>query len=287
MKNNLVFKDFPKLKIGLITNNFQKAIPFNVEGCTEIIEYASKEGYQFVEIRDVLADLTTEECKTLARVAQKNKIEVIYVLGINPLDSGFKEVFERGLKNAVLFPGPGYLRTLISNPVFDPDPDKKGWNKDELARLISICESCAVTAKAKKILFIIENLNEAFFGDGSNYFGLADFLNQTSATFFQLDIANLFRNSNRVKNDPEKVIKFLSTLENRWVETHLKTIQGGEPQPVLTDNPLTVERIVDLMGKQNVKYVMLELDPVPDKQQCFNNHAISIQFLRDKGVLKK
>lgn len=286
-KKILVFKDYPNLKIGLSSQDFQKALPFNVEGLTEVIEYASKEGYQFIEIRDVPANLPTDDCKTLARVAKKNEIEVIYVIGKNPLDSGFYEVFERGLTNASLFPGPGYLRTLVSNPVFDPDVNKKGWTKEELAKLTQLCESCAATAKARNIQFIIENLNEAFFGDSLTYFGLADFLNQTSGTAFQLDIGNLFRNTTRVKNDPGKVIKYLSAMGDRWVETHLKTIQGGEPQPILTDNPLPVEKAVELMGKQNVLYVMLELDAVADKKQCFDNHATSIQFLKDKGVLKK
>ena len=285
--NKFVFKDYPNLKLGLSTNSFQKAITFNIPGITEIIEYASKEGYQFLEIRDVLADLAIEDCKALAGVAKKENIEIIYVIGVHPLDSGFNEVFERGLANTSLFQGPGFMRTLISNPVFDPDVSKKGWTKEEFAKLTRICENCAAKAKAKKIKFIVENLNEAFFGDNLTYFGLADFLNQTTETNFQLDIGNLFRNTTRVKNDPDKVMKFLSTLGKRWVETHLKTIQGGEPQPILTDNPLPVERIVDLMGKRNIPYVMLELDTVADKQQCFDNHAACIRFLKDKGILKK
>ena len=288
VKRPLIFKDYPNLKIGFSTQNFQIAMPNNVENLTEIIEYASKEGYQFIELRDDLAILTSVECVLLAEVAKRNNIDVIYEIHKNPLDSGYFDVFRRGLANALLFPGPGILRTVISKSEFDSDVSKKGWNKDELFRLAKISDSCALIAKEKNVKFIVENFNEAFFGDGQNYFGLADFFNNTSLSGLQLDMSNPFRKPSREMADPEKVVQYLSTLGNRWVTTHLKTIliMGGDMQPVLTDNPLSVEKVIALMGHQNVLYAALELAAVNDKQQCFNNHAKSIQFLRDKGILK-
>lgn len=288
-KKSLVFKDYPNLKLGFSTQNFQKAIPFSVVGLTEIIEYASKEWYQFIELRDDFAKLTGGECKVLADEAMKNKIDVIYEIHKNPLDSGYFKVFERGLANALLLPGPGILRTLVSKSEFDADASKKGWNKDELAQLTRLSDSCALIAKAKNIQFVVENLNEPFFGNGLTYFGLTDFLTNTSGTGLQLDIGNPFRISSREKADPEKVIEYLSIMGNRWVTSHLKTvlIQGGESQPILTGNPLPIEKVVEMMGQQNVLYVTLELAAVAGKQQCFDNHATSIQFLKDKGVLKK
>ena len=58
-------------------------MPNNVANLTELIEYASREGYQFIEIRDELAKLNTVECEALADVAKKNNIEVIYELHLN------------------------------------------------------------------------------------------------------------------------------------------------------------------------------------------------------------
>lgn len=287
-KNQLVYKDYPNLKIGFSTQNFQKAISLNVEGLTEIIEYASKEGYQFIEIRDNLAKLSVAECKELAGVAIKNKIDVIYEIHKNVLDTGYFKVFERGLANAVLFKGPGILRNVISKSEFDQDSGKKGWNKDELTRITGLADSCAQIAKTKNIQFIVENFIEPFFGDGSTYFGLTDFFANTSGTGLQFDLGNPFSSTSRGKADPEKVIEYLSSMGNRWVTTHLKTIlsMGGEMQPYLTENPIPVEKIVEIMGKQNVLYGALELTAVPDKQLCFDNHKKSIQFLKDKGVLK-
>lgn len=282
----LVFRDYPNLKMGFSTQDFQKAMPVDVESLTEIIEYASKEGYQFIMLRDELAKITTADCNALARVAKKNRIDVIYEIHKNPFDSGYFEIFERGLTNTLLLPGPGIIRTLVSKSEFDSDAGRKGWNKDELANLARLSDKCASMAKAKNVRFIVENFNEAFFGDGSTYFGLTDFFAATSFTGLQFDISNPFRNTSREKADPEKVVKYLSTMGKRWVTTHLKTALAGEMQPVLTDNPLPVEKVVALMGKQNIPYVTLELAGVTDKQQCFDNHAISIKFLKDKGILK-
>jgi len=286
-KAPLTFKDYPALKIGFSTQNFQKAAPVNVQTLTEYIEYAAREGYQFIELRDDLARLNDVDCQALAEVARKNKIEIIYELHKNPLDSGFLDVFRKGLSNVLLLPGPGILRTLLSRSEFDKDSTKKGWTKDELARLTKLTDSCAAIAKTKNIRFIFENLNEPFFGNDSTYGGgLTDFFAMTKGTGLQFDIGNAFRNSSRVKADPEKVAEYLPSLGDRWVTTHLKTLQKGESQPVLTDNPLPLEKVVALMGKQNVLYATIELLPVADKQQCFDNHAKSIQFLKEKGILK-
>ena len=288
-KKTLVFKDYPNLKIGFSTQNFQKAMSLNVASLTELIEYASKEGYQFVEIRDDLAKLTSVECKALSDVAKKNQIDVIYEIHKNLLDTGYFKVFERGLANALLFKGPGILRTVISKSEFDADPAKKGWTKDELTKITGLSDSCAMIARAKNIQFIIENFNEAFFGDGMTYFGLSDFLANTSGTGLQFDIGNPFRGPSREKADPEKVKEYMAGMgSNRWITTHLKTVLtfGGEMQPYLTENPLPIESVVMMMGQKNILYGALELAGATDKQQCFDNHAKSIQFLRDKGILK-
>ena len=181
-KKSLNFVDYPNMMIGFSTQNFQKALPVNVESLTELIEYAANEGYQFIELRDDQAKLTTEDCTALAIVAKKNKIDIIYEIHKNPLDSGYFEVFERGLANIQLLPGPGILRTLISKSEFDADAGKKAWTKDELKTLSILSDSCAVIAKGKNIQFIVENFNEPFFGDGVSDFGLNDFFANTSGT---------------------------------------------------------------------------------------------------------
>jgi sugar phosphate isomerase/epimerase len=284
----LVFKDYPEMKIGFTTQNFQRAMPNNIENLTEIIEYAFREGYHFIELRDDYALLTAEECKALAEVAGKMKIEVIYEIQKNPLDDGYFEVFHKGLANTLHFSGPGILRAMVANSEFVADLSKKGWTRLEFEKLARITDSCALIAQEKGIRFIVENFDESFFGEGINYFGLSDLLDNTEYVGLQFDTGNPFRKTSREKSDPEKVSEYLSGLGNRWVSSHLKTIveMGGDAQPVLTDSPLSVRDVIALMGEQDVLYAALELAAVNDKQKCFENHKISIQFLKDIGVLE-
>jgi sugar phosphate isomerase/epimerase len=283
----LLFKDYHDLKIGFSTQNFQKAMPNTVENLNELINYAYNEGYQFIELRDDKAKLTKEECILLSETAKKKNIEVIYEIHKNPLDTGYFSVFERGLANAILFPNPGIIRTIVSKSEFDANPDKKGWTAQELAQLVKITDSCTILAKSNNIRFVVENLNEPFFGDQVTYFGLADFFAGSKNTGLQFDLSNPFRNSSRCQADPDRVIDYLPSIGNRWIITHLKTNINGEPQPVLTDNPLSIEKIVNAAWRQNARYLALELAPESDKIKCYENHTKSIQFLRGKGILKK
>lgn len=301
--HRLVFRQYPDLQIGFSTQNFQKALPVNVGNLSGFIDYASKEGYQFIELRDNMAVLTPEECRQLAEHAKSKKIDVIYEIQVNPLDTVFVKVFGKALANTLLFPGPGILRSLVSQSEFDADSTKKGWSKDELTRLARLLDSCAAIAKANKVQLIVENMNEPFLGDSAApaagtastapagrtastpSYGLTDLFAATSFVGLQFDIGNAFRNSSRRKADPAQVGQWLPALGPRWVTSHLKTLQQGASQPFLTDNPLPVEEVVRLMGQQHVKYATIELLPVADKQACYDNHAKSILFLKDKGIL--
>jgi sugar phosphate isomerase/epimerase len=282
----LVFAEYPQLKLGFSTQNFQKAMPIDVQSEKTFIEYAAAEGYEFIELRDNLAAFTTDECHAIAATARKNDIDVIYEIQINPLDTAYGRVFTKALANTRLFPGPGVLRALLSQSEFDADSTKKGWTKEELVRVARILDSTASVAAASHVRLIVENLNEPFFRADTLY-GLSDLFAATTLVGLQFDIGNPFRNSSRGKADPAAVSAWLSANGPRWVTSHLKTLQQGGSQPFLTDNPLPVEEVVRLMGRENVVFATIELLPVTDRQQCFDNHARSIRFLRDKGLLKK
>ena len=191
--HKLEFIDYPKLKIGFSTQNFKQAMPMDLKNLIEIIEYASDEGYQFIQLRDELGQIPVKDCEELAKVTKENNIDVIYEIHKNPLDFDFSEVFKRGLQNTLLLPGPGIMRTIVSGSEFDSDVDKIGWNKKELEQLINLSEECASIAIANNVRFIVENFNEPFFGNDMNYFGLSDFFNRTQLTGLQFDICNPFK----------------------------------------------------------------------------------------------
>jgi sugar phosphate isomerase/epimerase len=286
-KKAIGFKDYAELKLGFSTQNFLKCMPVSVENLEEIIIYASSEGYSFIELRDPEAALTLAECKSLAETAVKNDIEVLYEINTNLLAPGFMSIFERGLTNTAIFKGSGILRTLISNTEFAGDPNKKGWTKQELDMIVGIADNCGKMADENDLRFIVENGNEAFFGNGTDYFGFADFFDLTYKNIgLQFDTANPFQNISREKSDPVKVEKYLDSVSDRWITTHLKSGKDGVFQPVLDENPLDLGKVLSLMNKHKVPYVAFELASVSDKTECFMNHSKSVKYLIDRGLVK-
>jgi sugar phosphate isomerase/epimerase len=288
-KNNksLGFKDYPDLKLGFSTQNFLKCMPVSVENLKEIIGYASFEGYSFIELRDPEAGLSADDCKILSDFAVKNNIEVLYEINTNLLAPGFMKVFEKGLINTAVFKCGGILRTLISNTEFAGDANKKGWTKQELDKIVEIADDCGKLSDDHNLRFIVENGNEAFFGNGTDYFGFADFFDLTYKNIgLQFDTANPFQNISREKSDPLRVEKYLASVSDRWITTHLKSGKDGVFQPILDENPLDLGRVLSLMNKHNVPYVAFELASVSDKNECFINHSKSVKYLIDRGLIK-
>lgn len=72
------------------------------------------------------------------------------------------------------------------------------------------------------IKFVVENFNEAFFGDGQSFSGLADLITNTQGTGLQSDISNPFRNTSREEAEPGRVEQYLKTNAKRWITTHLE-----------------------------------------------------------------
>jgi sugar phosphate isomerase/epimerase len=260
-------------------------MPLGMENLEEIIKYAANEGYVFIELRDSKADLSSEDCKKLAEVAESNNIEVIYEINTNILAPDFISVFTKALENTSAFPDPGIIRTIISTSEFASDENKKGWTAQELNRIVELADSCGKLAREQNLRFIVENANEAFFGKDTLYYGFADFFDRTKNIGLQFDTANPFQNASRAKSDPDDVEKYLSAVSNRWLTTHLKSGKDGVFQPVLNDNPLDLGKVLSLMAASNVPYVAFELASVPDKQECFDNHSKSIDYLVEKGLM--
>lgn len=284
-KKSLVFKEYPNLRLGFSTQNFLKCMPVSVENLEEIIKFASDNGYSFIELRDPEAGLSLEECKRLAEVAVLNNVEVLYEINTNLLAPGYLSVFERGLENTVMFPGKGIIRTLISNTEFAGDINKKGWTEEELDQIVEIANNCSRLAKKHNLQFIVENGNEAFFGNSPEYYGFAEFFDCIDTNVgLQFDTSNPFQNISRSKSNPDQVEQYLTSVADRWVTTHLKSGKDGVFQPVLNENPLDLGKVLSLMNDFNIPYVAFELAGVSDKQECFDNHSKSISYLIEKGI---
>ena len=280
-----VSKEFPGIKLGFSTQNFLKAMPLGVDNLKEIIDFASEEGFSFIEIRDPQADLSTEDCGILAAYVGQKDIEVIYEIHMDLFNPGFREVFDRAVDNTAEFGSPGILRSILSWSEFASDESKKGWTREELEQITALADSCAEVALVKGVVFILENIVEPWFGDGENP-GLTDFFAATTLVGLQFDTANPFLSSCRRVADPAGVAEYLATLGSRWVTTHLKCWAEDAFQPVLKDNPLDFETVFRLMSENKVVYGALELLAVDSKEDCFENHRKSIAYLAEKSLVE-
>lgn len=280
-----VTDQYPGVKLGFSTQNFLNCLPLDVDNLTALLDFAASEGYAFIELRDPSADLSPEECRVLAAYAREKDIEVLYEIHKDLFSPEFKAVFDRGVRNTTAFGQPGILRSILSWSEFAADGDKTGWTDRELDHLASLADQCAAEAREKNIQFVLENIIEPWFGNDGGY-GLADFFQRTTLIGLQFDTANPFLPSCRAPADPDAVAEHLEQIADRWFTSHLKCGKEGAFQPMLEENPMPYQQVLDLMSRNCVKYAALELLSVGDKQACFNNHHKSIEYLASLGIVE-
>ncbi len=280
-----VSEKYPGIKLGFSTQNFLKAMPLGVDNLKEILDFASAEGFAFIELRDPSAELSEEDCSVLASYANKKNVEVIYEIHKDLFDPDFQGVFDRGVRNTVVFGEPGILRSILSWSEFAADENKRGWTREELNHITAYADSSAAVAKEQGVQLILENIVEPWFGQGDEL-GLVDFFAGTSMVGLQFDTANPFLSSCRRVADPGAVAEYLGTIPGRWFTTHLKCGAMDNFQPILMENQLPFERIFELMAAGNVTYAALELLAADSKEECIENHHKSIQYLVEKNIIE-
>ena len=104
-------KNYPDLKIGFMTANFLRALPVTLENTKKLIDFASDQGFSWIELGDPDAVLTLEECKQIAELRPGEKDRNRLCEGTRADGCQFWEVFSRGLANAAVFEGPRTART--------------------------------------------------------------------------------------------------------------------------------------------------------------------------------
>ncbi len=277
----IVLKKYPDLKIGFTTQNFLQPVPVSLENAKKLVDWASDQGFAWIEYRDPSAKLTLKECKQLAAYAKGKKLEVSYAAQVGILDPTFWEIFSRGVANAAVFEGPKTFRTLIAGAEFNPDPKKTAWNLNELFKLVKKADMAANMAKSKGIQYVAENSTAALKGDGINSFGTTEFFaNVNSNMGWQMDTANFFAGI-RVLPRPEEAQAFLERNIGKLFYVHVKSSsKEHKSTDILEENELPFDVIFALLSKNKVNYLALELNQKPKLEDCQSNLMKSIEFLK-------
>ena len=280
-EKKIVLNKYPDLKIGFLTMNFLKVFPVSLENAKKLIDFASDQGFAWIELGDPNAVLTLAECKQIAEYARAKKIEIGYRVNPGLMDANFWEVFSRALANAAVFDGPRTIRTAAPGNEFNIDPKKTAWTLNELSKVVKIANRAGNQARALGLKYVTENAFEVIRGDGLTSFGTTEyFANVNSNVLFQLDTGNFFCLGRNVAK-PEDASAFVEKHASKLVYIHLKTSsKDHKPQAILSDNELDFNIVFSLMTKQKVPWVAIELVQAPTFQECADNHKKSVEYLK-------
>ena len=281
--DKIVLKKYPELKMGFLNVNFIKQWPLGAESAKKVIDYASEQGFSWIELRDPFATLTLAQCKELAAYAKQRGIEVAYAMNIGLLDANFWEVFSRGLANAAVFDGPRTIRTAGPGLEFATNDKKTHWTFGELQKAVETANQAANMAKTFGLQYVVENGLEAIKGDGVSTFGTVELFGNANGNLgFQLDTGNFFCVS-RMWTKPEEAQAFLEKYAGRMGYMHLKTSsKEHKVQQVIGDNELDFDTIFAIAAKAKSPYVGFELDQPSTLEQAYENHKKSVEYLKSK-----
>jgi sugar phosphate isomerase/epimerase len=281
-EKKIVLNRYPDLKIGFTTVNFIKALPVTVQNMKTLVDFASDQGYAWIELRDPNAVLSLNECKQIASYARGKKIEVAYAMGVGLMDANFGEAYSRGLANAAVFEGPQTIRTSCAGNEFNIDPKKTAWTLNELNTLVAMANKAANQAKTLGLKYVTENAFEVVKGDGLTSFGFTEFLaNANPNVGLEFDTGN-FHCVARTWTKPADAQAFLEKYMSKLAYIHLKTSNKEHKcQAVLADNELEFNTIFALMKQYKVPYVAIEIVQAPTFQECADNHKKSIEYLKN------
>jgi sugar phosphate isomerase/epimerase len=279
--DKIVLQKYPGLKIGFTTTNFLQALPVSLDNAKVMVDFAYSNGFPWIELRDPAAKLTLAECKEIAAYAKARGVEVGYAAQIGLLDAAFWEIMSRAVPNAAVFEGPKTVRSLAFGNEFNLDPKKVAWNLDELYKIVKTANRAGNLAKGKGLQYVVEHATETLKGDGLTAFGFTEFLvNTNSNVKWQMDIANFFATS-RVVPKPEDAKAFLEKYVSRLGYSHLKSSSPEHKvTDVLQENELLIATVFDILAKNTVNYIAIELTQKKGYDECAANLMKSIDFLK-------
>lgn len=150
----IVLNKYPALKWGLSTASFSKFLPPNVANVKKIIDFASEQGFVFIELRDT-ANLSLSDCTEIATYAKQKNIEVVYAVGVGILDANYPEAVINGIAKAKVFNSTAYIRTAAGGTECASDREKVAWNADEFAKLVEIANKAGDTARVSGLQLVL------------------------------------------------------------------------------------------------------------------------------------
>lgn len=279
----ITFTKYPELKLGFTTVIFTKCkMDPTLDNAKAWIDYASEQGYAWIELRDPNGALPVEAAKEVAAYAQAKNIEMGYATNRGPNDADYWVVLGNAWRRALLFEnGPKTIRTLDANTEFAKDETKTAWTEAEFKKALDIQNNAAKAMQEMGLQLVIENANLPLVGQ----YSLDELLTAADPSVgYQLDTANMFAVA-RTKADPKDAEAFLKKHIGRLQYTHLKTSVDNAQNPVLADNPLPFETVFQILSENQKPYIAIELGQVESCDDQKANLQKSLEYLQSAGFI--
>ena len=279
----IAFTKYPDLKLGFTTVIFTKCkMDPTLDNAKAWIDYASAQGYAWIELRDPNGALTIDQAKEIAAYAKSKNLEMAYATNRGSNDADYWQVLGNSWRRALLFEnGPRTVRTTDANSEFAKDEKKVAWTEAEFKKALETQNNAAKALKEMGLQLMIENANVPLVGQ----FSLDELLTAADpAVGYQLDTANMFAVA-RTKADPKDAEAFLKKHIGRLQYTHLKSSVNNAQNPVLADNPLPFETVFQLLAENKKPYIAIELGQVESCDDQKANLEKSLEYLQSKGFI--
>ena len=258
--------------LGFTSKTFSKLLTKGIVSLPGILEWASVQGFGWVEIRDPMASMQDERLLELDTVCRQKGLVVHYAWdGSDLLSPSDEQLFARGIRNASRLRSARFSRITIAGNVLKADRMKKGYSREEVDLISHRVAQYAHTAEAFGITPVYEHSYEPLRGDGQTFYGIVELLQSAEEMSLVFDPAN-FLNLKPPRQVPslDAMIEFYSNFSPRIPYVHLKSVGVEGLLPTLEIQDDREAACIHQMWKEK-KLLCIELPETDDLEKGMRN----------------
>jgi sugar phosphate isomerase/epimerase len=275
--------------LGLTTNTFMKFIKNSEITNEQIIKWAYDFGFSWVELRDPDVSMSNEDLLMLKELADGFNIRIHYAWDVTDLLHPNDAIFFRGVEKAGIFGQETHSRVVIAPDSIKNVEDKKGYTQAEFQQILSMIKKYTIYAAEKGIIVCFENAFEPIRGDGCEYFGMSELLDEAKDMRTTFDPGNFTnRMQSRALPTAAAVLEYTCNYKAQIPYFHIKTTLDYNLLPYVdytTDFDMAAI-FVEMANTQNMLFC-LELPADKTLTATKENMMKSVDFLQEQRLLDR
>jgi hypothetical protein len=265
--------------IGFTSRTFVGAITRGETSLEEVVAWAVREHFPWMEVRDMGLSLGEGDLGRLVVAAAKGKMRLHYAWdGTNILDLADGRLFLQGVKNSTIFGQGTFVRVTIAGRVIRDDPAKTGYSQAELATLRERIGEYIKIATEHRVQPVFENSHEPLTGSRGEA-GISELLASIPSMNLTFDPGNAMdREHNRSFCSAADVRRFYREHHDRLPYVHIKMTKDNVVQPGFVEDG-DIEPAFYRGILADGKLVCIELPEAEDLESCRRRILEARRFL--------